>query len=133
METVALFGFSIQTYFGESEGIEDIFETPKVFTIFSIYIMIFVLQVISAAARNYWKVFPNSTPPGGMNQKYAKIPTMCVLEKKLTKNGTSDYKQICTQHFLKYVTVIHDFLRVNCFVPTVTFRLIIGSKFRSRQ
>ena len=78
METVALFGFSIQTYFGEREGIEAIFETPKVFIIFSIYIMIFVLQVISAAARNYWKVFPNSTSLGGMNQKYAKIPTMRV-------------------------------------------------------
>ena len=54
--------------------------------------MTFVLQVISAAARNYWKVFPNSTPPGGMNQKYAKIPTTCVLEKKLTINGTSDFQ-----------------------------------------
>ena len=52
--------------------------------------MIFVLQVISAAARNYWKVFPNSTPPGRMNQNYAKIPTMCVLEKKPTINGTSN-------------------------------------------
>ena len=63
--------------------------------------MIFVLQVISAADRNYWKVFPNSTRPGGMNQKYAKIPTMCILEKKLTISGTSDFKQNCPLHFFK--------------------------------
>ena len=56
----------------EREGIEAIFETPKVFIIFSIYkyIMIFVLQVISVAARNYWKV-------GGGQNTY----NVCVGEK----------------------------------------------------
>ena len=85
--------------------------------------MIFVLQVISAPARNYWKVFPNSTPPGGMNQKYAKNTyNVCVGDK--TINGTSDFNKFAHNIFSKYVTVIHDFSRVNCFVPTVTFRLI---------
>ena len=61
--------------------------------------MIFVLQVISAAARNYWKVFPNSTPPGGMNQNYAKIPTMCVLEKKLTISASDFQTNLQTTFF----------------------------------